>query len=89
MLRGFLVAWLTLAVQGELLLHHPICEVPSLENNMEAMDMGIARHQARLQNNGSYLARLPFTMGGIWRVDVLITIPNTQAVSATFEVTVQ
>ena len=60
-----------------------------VENDMETMDMGTGRDQARLQANGSYLAHLPFTMGGPWQVRVLITVPGAQPFTATFEVTAQ
>ncbi len=60
-----------------------------LENNMETMDMGTGRDQAKLQANGSYLAHLQFTMSGPWQVRVLVTVPGTQTLSATFGVTVQ
>jgi len=60
-----------------------------LENIMVSMDMGTGRVQARLQDDGTYLAHLPFTMSGTWQVRVLVTVPNTQTVSATFEVIAQ
>ena len=60
-----------------------------LVNSMETMDMGTSQNQARLQNDGSYLAHLPFTMSGRWQVRVLVTVPSEQTLSATFEVTAQ
>jgi hypothetical protein len=60
-----------------------------LENNMQAMDMGTGRDQARLQDDGSYLAHLPFTMSGPWQVRVLVTVPGSQTIMATFDVTAQ
>jgi hypothetical protein len=60
-----------------------------LENNMEIMDMGTDHAQARLQDDGSYLAHLQFTMSGPWRVNILVTVPHAQTVSATFKVTAQ
>jgi hypothetical protein len=60
-----------------------------LENNMQAMDMGTGRGQAKLQDDGSYLAQLQFTMSGRWQVRVLVTVPGEQMFSATFEVTAQ
>jgi hypothetical protein len=59
-----------------------------LENNMRVMDMGTGRDQAKLQNDGSYLAHLAFTMGGPWQVRVLVTVPGAPTFSAIFEVTV-
>ncbi len=59
-----------------------------LENNMRVMDMGTGRDQAKLQDDGSYLAHLAFTMGGPWQVRVLVTVPGTPTFSAIFEVTV-
>ena len=60
-----------------------------LVNSMETMDMGTGQNQARLQNDGSYLAHLPFTMSGRWQVRVLVTVPGKHTFSATFEVTAQ
>jgi hypothetical protein len=60
-----------------------------LVNSMETMDMGTSQNQARLQNDGSYLAHLLFTMSGRWQVRVLVTVPSEQTLSATFEVTAQ
>ena|SRR5436305_9872952 len=60
-----------------------------LENNMQAMDMGTERDQAKLQDDGSYLAHLPFTMSGRWQVRVLVTVLGAQMLNATFEVTAQ
>jgi hypothetical protein len=60
-----------------------------LENNMQAMDMGTGRDQARLQDDGSYLAHLPFTMSGPWQVRALVTVPGSQTIAATFDVTAQ
>jgi len=60
-----------------------------LENTMQTMDMGTGRSQAKLQDDGSYLAQLQFTMGGRWQVRVLVTVPSEQMFNATFEITVQ
>ena len=60
-----------------------------LVNSMETMDMGTGKTKARLQNDGSYLAHLPFTMSGRWQVRVLMTFPGEQTFSALFEVTAQ
>jgi hypothetical protein len=60
-----------------------------LETNMQAMDMGTGRERARLQDDGSYLAHLPFTMSGAWQVRVLVTVPGEQTITATFDVTAQ
>jgi len=60
-----------------------------LENNMETMDMGTNRDQAKLQDDGTYLAQLPFTMSGPWQVSVLVTVPGAQTITATFNVMVQ
>ena len=60
-----------------------------LVNSMETMKMGTGQNQARLQNDGSYLAHLPFTMSGRWQVRVLFTVPGEQTFSAIFEVEAQ
>jgi hypothetical protein len=61
-----------------------------LESNMQVMDMGTGRDQAKLQDDGNYLAHLAFTMGGPWQVRVLVTVPDEQTLfQANFEVTVQ
>jgi len=60
-----------------------------LDNSMETMDMGTGHAQAKLQNNGTYLAQLPFTMSGPWQVSVLITVPGSQTLTAHFDVMAQ
>ncbi len=59
-----------------------------LENNMQTMAMDTGRDQAKLQDDGSYLAHLAFTMSGPWLVRVLVTVPGAPTFSAIFEVTV-
>src|SRR5262245_52992132 len=46
-----------------------------LVDSMETMDMGTGHDQAQLQDDGSYLAHLSFTMSGRWQVRVLVTVP--------------
>src|SRR5207253_4810519 len=61
----------------------------TLETDMEAMDMGIDQVDARSQGNGTYLASVQFSMSGLWRIRVIVTLPGTNPASAAFEVTAQ
>jgi len=59
-------------------------------SNMETMDMGIDPVEARSQGNGIYLANVPLSMSGPWKVQIVVFLPGEkQAMSATFEVAVQ
>lgn len=61
----------------------------AIESDMESMDMGTAHIDAKSQGNGMYMADVQFTMSGLWQVQVVVTMPDSQPVSATFEVTAQ
>ena len=61
----------------------------AIESDMESMDMGTAHIDANSQGNGMYVADVQFTMSGLWQVQVVVTMPDSQPVSATFEVTAQ
>jgi len=61
----------------------------ALESDMESMDMGIAHIDAKSQGNGMYLADVQFEMSGLWQVQVVVTMPGSQPVTAIFEVTAQ
>jgi len=57
---------------------------------MVTMDMGIDQVEAHSQGNGTYLARVQFSMSGPWQVHVLISLPgDKQTLTASFEVGVQ
>lgn len=60
-----------------------------LEDNMETMDMGTNRAQAKRQDDGTYLAQLQFTMSGPWKVNVSINAPDVQTMNVGFEVVAQ
>lgn len=61
----------------------------TLQSDMVAMDMGIYLVDASSQGNGAYLARVQFSMSGLWRIQVIVSVPGTSPASATFEVTAQ
>jgi hypothetical protein len=61
----------------------------AIESDMESMDMGTAHIDAKSQGNGMYVADVQFTMSGLWQVQVVVTMPGSQPVTATFEVTAQ
>jgi hypothetical protein len=61
----------------------------TLAYNMETMDMGTDRVDARSQQNGLYLAQMQFSMSGPWQVQVLIAVPGQKTEQATFEITAQ
>jgi hypothetical protein len=60
-----------------------------IESGMESMDMGTAHTDTKSQGNGMYVADVQFTMSGLWQVQVVVTMPGSQPVTATFEVTAQ
>jgi hypothetical protein len=60
-----------------------------IESDMESMDMGTAHTDAKSQGDGMYVADVQFTMSGLWQVQVVVTTPGSQPVTATFEVTAQ
>ena len=59
-----------------------------VESDMESMDMSTNRVNANQQSNGTYLARVQFSMSGIWQVRVVIAIPGRLSESAVFEIAV-
>ena len=61
----------------------------AIESDMESMDMGTAHIDAKSKGNGMYVADVQFTMSGLWQVQVVVTMPGSQPVTATFEVTAQ
>jgi hypothetical protein len=62
----------------------------TLESNMVTMDMGTGQVEAKSQHNGTYLARVQFSMSGPWQVQVVISMPGeSQTYSAVFEVAAQ
>ena len=62
----------------------------SLESNMEAMDMGIDQVAAQSQGNGTYVAKVQFSMSGPWKVQVVVALPEEkQMFNTAFEVTAQ
>ena len=61
----------------------------SVESNMEAMDMGMDRVDTSQQSDGTYLARVQFTMSGIWQVRVVIAVPGKKTESAVFAIAAQ
>ena len=61
----------------------------TLESAMESMDMGTNQADASLQGNSIYVARVQFSMSGLWQIRVDIAIPGSKTVSAVFEVTAQ
>ena len=61
----------------------------TLESDMVTMDMGIDQVDARSQGNGTYLASVQFSMSGLWRIRVIVSLPGTNPASAAFEVTAQ
>jgi YtkA-like len=61
----------------------------TLENTMVEMDMGIDSVEARAQGDGTYLAKVQFSMSGFWKVHAVITAPGIAPASADFAVTAQ
>src|SRR5260370_5058042 len=61
----------------------------SVESNMEAMDMGTDHIDASQQSTGIYLARVQFTMSGIWQGRVVSAIPGQKTESAVFAIAAQ
>ena len=70
--------------------HEPVTNAQvTLESDMESMDMGTNQADASLQGNSIYVARVQFSMSGLWQIRVDIAIPGSKTVSAVFEVTAQ
>jgi YtkA-like len=61
----------------------------TLQYNMETMDMGIDRVDARSQQNGLYFAQVQFSMSGPWQVQAFIAVPGQKTEQVTFEITAQ
>lgn len=81
----------TLTIQLQLSAsHRPVSNAHvALANDMESMDMGTDHADARSQGDGMYVASAQFAMSGTWSVQVVISAPGTQTVTAMFEVTAQ
>lgn len=56
--------------------------------SMEEMEMGTLQVEAQSQDTGIYVAHLPFSMQGLWQVQVLISSPGQPTLNAVFSVTV-
>lgn len=61
----------------------------TLASSMETMDMGTDYATAQRQSNGSYQARVQFSMSGPWQLHVAIAVPGGSVQSVDFEVTAQ
>lgn len=60
----------------------------SVKSDMESMNMSTDRIDASQQSNGTYLARMSFSMSGIWQVNAMIFIPGKHRESADFVIAV-
>lgn len=58
-----------------------------LEGALEDMGLSTSSIPARAAGAGTYLAHVPFGMGGSWQIQVSITLPGQPAVTAIFTVT--
>lgn len=62
----------------------------TLMSKMETMDMGIDQVEAQSQGNGTYVAKVQFSMSGPWKVQVVVALPGeTKSFSTAFEVVAQ
>ena len=62
----------------------------TLMSNMETMDMELDQVEAQSQGNGTYVAKVQFSMSGPWKVQVVVALQEeTKSFSTTFEVVVQ
>jgi hypothetical protein len=61
-----------------------------LMSNMETMDMELDQVEAQSQGNGTYVAKVQFSMSGPWKVQVVVALPEEkQMFNTAFEVTAQ
>ena len=62
----------------------------TLMSNMETMDMVLDQVEAQSQGNGTYVAKVQFSMSGPWKVQVAVALPGEkQMFNTTFEVAAQ
>jgi hypothetical protein len=62
----------------------------TLMSNMETMDMELDQVEAQSQGNGTYVAKVQFSMSGPWKVQVVVALPGEkQMFNTAFEVAVQ
>ncbi|HLH63891.1 MAG TPA: FixH family protein [Ktedonobacteraceae bacterium] len=70
--------------------HRPVSNARvTLASNMETMDMGTDRADARSSGSGTYLASVRFSMSGPWAIQVAISAPGEPTAIAMFEVSAQ
>jgi hypothetical protein len=68
--------------------HRPVDGVHVvLEGALEEMGLSTSLIPARAAGAGTYVAHVPFSMGGSWQVQVSITLPGQPTVTALFRVT--
>lgn len=58
-----------------------------LEGALEDMGLSTSSIPARNSGAGIYVARVPFSMGGSWQIQVSIALPGQSTVNAVFTVT--
>jgi len=62
----------------------------TLMSNMETMDMELDKVEAQSQGNGTYVAKVQFSMSGTWKVQVVVALPGEkQMFNTSFEVVAQ
>jgi hypothetical protein len=59
----------------------------TLEGALEDMGLSTSAIPARAAGAGTYVAHVPFSMGGSWQIQVSIALPDQPAVTAVFHVT--
>ncbi len=60
-----------------------------LEGAQEDMGLSTSSITARASGAGTYIARVSFSMGGSWQVQVAISLPGQPTINAVFTVTAQ
>jgi hypothetical protein len=60
-----------------------------IDGTMESMDMGTTEVEAKEQGTGLYVARMPFSMSGLWQIQILFSKPGLATLNAVFTVTTQ
>lgn len=58
-----------------------------LEGALQDMGLSTSLLQARAAGAGTYLAQVPFSMGGSWQIQISITLPGQPSATAVFQVT--
>ncbi len=70
--------------------HQPLNEAHLvIDGTMVSMDMGAVEVVAKGLGQGNYVAQMPFSMSGLWQLQLLVSAPGQPVVNAAFSVQTQ